>query len=351
MKKVLVVTDLHLWNKDISTLKNSKELAERKIRDIILAVKENDIDHIILGGDVAHDGYKTDIVQFHSHYNLLQTLSNASKDENYMICGNHAFLNASTNLELYINQPCNNTLYKPGEMIITPDKPLFKMVDYIEVEGAIISMHSYNKVNKSYMVPDSLVQGKQHIGIYHDETFLSYSSDRKEYIIKESALQTTFHNVNYAVINHIHMKRKSYYNGSTIFIQPGAVGATTMSDVQNFGEFISLPLFTIDNGEVNLTYIDIPTYKSEYALNMSDLKKERVKPLVLKIDKDYSGDGLYNYQSIEDYTEKLKIPTEVLKVIELSLFGKLSIENLVTLYKDYKKINNDEDISLEEFEI
>ena len=123
------------------------------------------------------------------------------------------------------------------------------------------------------------------------------------------------------------MKRKSYYNGSTIFIQPGSVGATTMSDVQNFGEFISLPLFTIDNGEVNLTYIDIPTYKSEYSLNMSDLKKERVKPLVLKIDKDYSGDGLYNYQSIEDYTEKLKIPTEVLKVIELSLFGRLSIEN------------------------
>ena len=351
MKKVLVVTDIHLWYKDISTLKNSKELAERKVKDIITAVKENEIDHIILGGDVVHEGYKTDLIQFHSHYNLLQTLSNASRGENYLVCGNHAFLNASTNLELYINQPCSNTAYNPGGDIISPDKPLFKMTDFIEVEGAIISMHSFNKVDKSYMTPDSVVQNKQHIGIYHDETFVTYSNDRKEFIIKESALQTTFGNVDYAVINHIHMPKKSHYNGSTIFIQPGSIGATSVTDVANFGEYTSLPVFTIEDGEVTLSYIDIPTYRAEYQINLDELKKEKVKPLVLKIDKDHTGEGIYSYTSIEDYTQKLNVPIEVLKTVEFALSGQLTLDNLVKLYKEYKNIQDDSEFIEEEFVI
>ena len=340
-KTVLIIPDIHLWYKDISSLQNRNSVAERILTDITKQVKENKINHVILGGDVCHSGYKDDIETFHSHFNLLTNLSNASIDENYIVCGNHALMNKSTNPEVYINQPCRNVMYKPPRPIIYPDKPLFQMAPFLKVEDVIISMHSYHPTNNRYFFNPN---GLKHIAIYHDAVMLN-----SDFLVADTYYSNYMYNVDYAVINHIHDYKKPYYKNQTLVITPGSVVPTAADQYKKSEKTLQLPLFKIDGSEVIVDYIEFDKYLDEIILVKPTVEKTKLNPLKAVIKGDTR---ILQYTEISQYIESTKVPKEVLQTIKYAIRGNLDYKILASLNDSMKnKVEDINHIDLKELEV
>lgn len=337
-KTVVLIPDIHLWYKDIGTIKGSKKAVENIILEIIDRVRELGIDHIILGGDVCHAGYKDDIVTFHNHYTLLENLSKASKAENYMIGGNHGLQQLNTNLEVYINQPSNNNLYKPSEVTFYPAEPLFEMKPYVEIEGVIFSLHSFNPRDKEYYTKDSILQGKKHIAIYHDMNMFSDIDFSKTTLgVNQSYYQNYMYNVDVAVVNHIHTKYANFFFNKTLFIVPGSVFPTSTSIHEISAEYVDLPLFIINNGEFEISSIPISRRLKEVVLLQEDVKRTKVNPLKQVVDKASNFIGSTNFAQ---HVQRNQIHPVILKVIEMTKSGELDNAKLAELYDEYRGITN-----------
>ena len=200
--KILFVTDLHKRYTDSTNVRGQLKAQDLIQQDIIKAVSDHGITHIVITGDWYHRG-------FHGLCEAMDCMEwdkriSASVNGNVFLCvGNHFFLERDENPEMYIIQP--NDFMKPKKPIATPDKPIFNVVEQLNIGDVQFSFFHYTKMQKNY-VRQRNDGVKQHIGIYHDEACVpSWIAEQEGFKSKTSNkyLNKIYDNVDLAIHGHI----------------------------------------------------------------------------------------------------------------------------------------------------
>ena len=343
--RILCLSDLHKRYKDSTNVKGQIEVQQKIQNDIIDYVKANNVTHLIILGDWYDRGFHG-LGPAYGAIEMDRRISNAVNGNVFLCVGNHFYLERDENPEMYIIQP--NPFIKPVIEIPLPDKPIFNVVPYININGVQITFFHYHKTNKDYTVNlDSNV--KYHIGIYHDDNALPTYIRAQEGIKSTTSMSTLNHiydNVDLAIHGHIHTKvgtsTLELSNGKQVpIVVPGALGITANMENLKYSD-VDLPLIDIsDNGDVTLSYAKFKTY-------LEDLRF--FKPKTTKLPTVGTADlmehkatilNTHGFFSLNNYLENKGYSSLQLAFVDAARGGTLDIMNAVSILQQ-EVYNKDE---------
>lgn len=282
MTRILFITDLHKRYQDSSSIKGQIEVQRKIQEDIIAFNKANGVTHNVIAGDWYDRGFHG-LGQAYGEMEMDKRLSESVNGNVYLCVGNHFYLERDENPEMYIIQP--NAFIRPQVSIPVPDKPVFNMVQTLQLGPVQIDFFHFNKINKdyiSYRKPETTF----HIGVYHDDSVVpGWVREQEGYT--GSSTQTYFNqiyaNIDLAVHGHIHTKigvtNISLADGRKVpLIIPGSLGITQNKEIFKHTS-VKLPIIDIDDdGNVSLRMADFSTHLND--LRFHETKKKKKNPLV-----------------------------------------------------------------------
>jgi len=264
--KILLYGDTHMRFSDYSTVRNYVTVSELNLSTIVELNRQHKIDCNIHLGD-AYDGGYDGIGRDRRHQSLWKAVQDSVRYF-YLNIGNHILIDRDSNPEMYLIQP--SAKYKSSEATFE-EQQFFKTPDEVVIGGKIqISLFHYDPKNKEYVSPR--LDGVEHrIAVYHDECMIP--PNVKKRLGMEASLGTTyfermFDDIDYAVFGDLHIPQPSTTftkaNGSkVVFDIPGSPNITT-SDIRYRHPSINMPLLTLKDGTVSISYIKFDTNISKY---------------------------------------------------------------------------------------
>lgn len=273
--RILFVSDLHKRDCDFSTIAGYTKAVDAVQYDILKFVKENSVTHLVSLGDWYDKGFRS-INRANNDRNLDEALSSAVNGNFYICLGNHFFLERDNNPEMYSIQPSQQ--YKPSQPIYA-DRPIIRAVPALRVGPVQISFHHFSKEHKEY-ISDRDPDATFHIGVYHDDVVIPTQARNAGGFhgnTLNSVLDATFHNVDMAIVGHVHKPLGVVHvpvEGRTMpMIIPGALAH--VQTVNNPHTSVKLPMIDIDDdGRISCS---LPTF--ELHVNMLRFYKRKDRPI------------------------------------------------------------------------
>ena len=276
LARVLFISDLHKRYKDSTSIKGQLEVQQKIQEDIINFNKAYGVTHNIILGDWYDRGFHG-LGQAFGAIEMDRRISESVNGNVYLCVGNHFYLERDENPEMYIIQP--NAHIHPQLDIPIPDKPIFKVVQALQIGSVLISFFHFSKVNKEYYhdIPEDVTF---HIGVYHDDNTLpSWVREQAGYTGGQSQVyfNKIYQNVDLAIHGHIHTKIGSVSvpigDRKVPMIIPGSLGITQNKESLKHNEVL-LPLLEInDDSSVKMQLVPFSTHLSE--LRFFDTNKKR----------------------------------------------------------------------------
>lgn len=282
LARILFLTDFHKRYKDSTSIKGILPVQQKIQEEIISFIKANDVTHCISTGDWYDSGFHG-LGPAYGSMEMDRRLSAAVNGNMYLCIGNHFYLERDENPEMYIIQP--NAFIKPLTPIAVPDKPIFNMIQTLQIGQVQIDFFHYNKLNKNYVAyrnPNTTF----HIGVYHDDTVVpGWVREQEGYTgaSTQSYMDTVYNNIDLAIHGHIHTKigmtsiQLSSGRKVPMFI-PGALSITQNKECFKHQD-VQLPLIDIDDDStVHVKQATFSTHLAE--LKFYAPKKKKEHPLV-----------------------------------------------------------------------
>lgn len=339
---VVPLLDSHWRDVDFKTIGGFCKAVSLTSQDFIKICKDVKATRIISTGDLCDKGYRT-IHETFTHRNLLQEMNDITRNQVYMVIGNHFFLERDTNPELYWIQP--HQIYKPIKSIYAKE-PLLKTPNQIMVNCMQISLFHYNKHDKNYVnrvSPDA----RYHCGFYHDDTVVPAHVRIQEGIDKPmsvSYVRTIFDNIDLAVMGHIHTPYGLVtinLGGKEIPVDIPGSAAIVTSKPSDLHTSIKIPVFTITDKSYKKEYVELslhtnelkfyrPTNKAvvadqEGVVDITTLSNNDIRKLIAK--EHLEGMSAFAYLEMGGCSEYQ------MKLFELAQRGVLNTLNAMKVYK------------------
>lgn len=247
--RILFLTDLHKRDADFTTITGYTEAIDKVQDDILTTVRNLGVTHIIVGGDWYDKGYRS-INRTFNDMNYDKLISDSVNGNVYICRGNHLYLERDSNPEMYLIQPC--AAMPPIHPIKTPEEPLFKSPDVLQIGPLQISLFHFDKSNKQYIRARN-PETTFHVGVFHDDCVVptsvrAMSGDHG--ITSTTALASYYENLDFAVCNHIHMACglvRVQANGREVPVMvPGSL-CITKNKTSELHSSVNLPVITLED--------------------------------------------------------------------------------------------------------
>ena len=331
--RCLYLTDLHKPYKESSSIKGRITATQMIQEDILRFVAENNVTHILIGGDWYDRGFHGLGPAF-SAIEMDRKISAAVNGNVYLCVGNHFYLERDENPEMYIIQP--NKYFKPSYNMVMPEEPIFKCVNELIIGNVQFSFFHYSKVCKNY-VNDVRPGVTYHIGIYHDDYCLPQwvlEADGFRSNTPANVLNDIYRNVDLALHGHIHKRHNLVKLGLNsgreipMFV-PGSLGITSNKDILKHTE-VTLPIIDIsDESVVSLKTATFSTHLDKLKFYATAKKKTIAVPDAVM------GHTLMpkstSLQSLPNYLLSIGRKESALKLIDAACKGTLNLPEAVSI--------------------
>ena len=249
--RILFLTDLHKRDTDFTTITGYTSAIDCVQEDILRFIKDNNVTHLIIGGDWYDKGYRSINRAYNDRY-YDEAISAAVNGNVYLCRGNHIYLERDSNPEMYLIQPCPDMPL--AKNIKMPEKQLFKTPPYVQIGPIQISLFHFSKDNKNYVMERN-PETTFHIGVFHDDVMIPSSvrqaAGDMQYTTT-SALAAYYNNLDLAICNHIHMAvgRVDIHltNKKVPCYIPGAL-CITANKLNEIHDSVQLPLITLEDDD------------------------------------------------------------------------------------------------------
>ena len=252
LDRILVLPDFHKRDRDSASIHGQIEASKLVQLDLLNLIDKYEITKVFCLGDWYHKGFHN-MVRFWECIQEDKLLSEKVDGEVYLLVGNHAYLESDANPERFIIQP-NDFLKFSTQVTTMPEKPIFKVVNQLQIGGVQIDFFHYTKVNKNY-IKELNPETTYHIGLYHDEVTLAgwikqtegYNSGQ----VTQHHLNAIYKNIDLGIHGHIHSSigivKQELTDGRTVpLVIPGAMCITANTPSQRH-EFVKLPILEIND--------------------------------------------------------------------------------------------------------
>lgn len=291
--RILFASDLHKRDCDFSTIAGYTKAVDAVQRDLLEFIRKNRITHLVSLGDWYDKGYRS-INRSSNDRNLDEDLSRAVNGNFYICLGNHFFLERDNNPEMYLIQP--SEYYHPSQPIYA-SSPIIRAVPSLRIGPVQISFFHYNKENKDYTIERD-ADTTYHIGVYHDDVVVPTSQRNAggfHGTTLTSCVDNTFHNIDLAIVGHIHTPLGAFniqsYGRTLPMIVPGSLSITASGE-QNMHTSVNLPVVEIsDEGRVSCSLFPFDLHTNLlrfYKKKAKAVKAEMPEQAVLEIPKTVS---------------------------------------------------------------
>ncbi len=337
IRRVLIITDVHLRDVDFKTLKGYKSAVESLFMDTFIPlIDEKNITDVIYAGDLVDKGYRVLGAAF-AHEQMIRRVKEHISNHYALVLGNHFFIEMLSNPELYWIQP--HPIYKPIEKVYNT-KPLLETPDKIIINKTQISLFHYNKTNKNYTRKRE-AGINYHIGIYHDDVCVPISVRKSLGITAVSSSTNIFDNIDLAIHGHIHTPQPVTYVNNVPQIIPGSCSLTS-SDEREYHTKVLLPIIEIGEETATLSYAPISIGVHKYRLMKKKAepnKQIRQQLMQMKEIKNVPVDN------IADFIRSNNLPVHYIPLIRMASNNTLSIESFmkgVLPYGEQQSVNFEE---------
>lgn len=340
---ILIISDLHLWFKNMRNRKNSVKDNLETFNKIIERVKKcrrenpKDIIYLVFLGDIFHQGFDKSTEMFNlwiQQFSILRSLCNGI----FLVMGNHEWSYRLNNpFWSLINEVESEKLRNRGATA-NGLLPICRLTDKISIDGIdlhflhhntnfseltseknILFSHGYWMTKNTF---DSLIEKA---GMETQSKYSEYNSiEDNEVIIK---------NFQYAFFGHMHMlKGKTKIEWDSDFFEPttfyylASLGLTEVNEVLKLDGIRLLPEIVIENGEVNVIDHEIEIPHGEEILKMKVVQDNKEKYEVMKEKKklkEITMQEVCGDNPIEEIVEELMAEGNTMA---LELFQSLKIE-------------------------
>ncbi len=287
--RILFVSDMHKRYTDSASIRNQVVVQNKIQQEIITFVHNNNVTDVVILGDWYDRGFHG-IGPAYGSMELDRRLSAAVDGRVYLCVGNHFYLERDENPEMYVIQP--NDYIKPSINIPLPDKPIFQMVQQLNIGTVQIDFFHFSKINKEYVAyrnPSTTF----HIGVYHDDVVVPGWVREQEGFTgasSQSYMNKIYSNIDLAIHGHIHtaigMTSIQLDNGRKVpLIIPGGLGISQNKEIFKHKE-VKLPIVDIDdNSRVQLKLATFSTHLDELEFHAPRKRSKKAKrPLVNTTD-------------------------------------------------------------------
>lgn len=343
--KILFITDLHKRYKDSSSIKGQLAVQQKIQEEIINFNYQNGITHNIIAGDWYDRGFHG-LGQAYGAIEMDRRLSKSVNGNVYLCVGNHFYLERDENPEMYIIQP--NAFIKPQFPIPVPERPIFQMVQTLQIGTVQIDFFHYNKLNKDYMAyrkPETTY----HIGVYHDDAVLpGWIREQEGYTgaSTQAYMNNIYNNIDLAIHGHIHTKvgtaSVQLASGKQVpMFVPGSLGIT--QNKENFKHTdVQLPIIEIeDDYSVNIKVATFSTHLDElrfYSANKKR-KKESISDNMVMSGQLTMGNTSAELQSLPIYMTKKGYTNRHLNLINAAIGDTLNLATAVRILAEADEIH------------
>lgn len=340
---ILYINDMHKRWQDSESVKGILAVQQKQQLDFLKYIKENNITHVILGGDWYDRGFHG-LAMAWGQTEMDRRLSAAVNGNLYMCVGNHFYLERDENPEMYIIQPCD--LYKPSLPIPVAEKPICQCINTLKVGTVQIDFFHYSKTNKDYVRPRD-PDTTYHIGIYHDDRVVpSYVRELEGFHspVSQEYYNRIYDNIDFAICAHIHSKvgmtQMTLINGRQIpmFI-PGVMHATRNVDNEKHTA-VTVPVINIlDDNSIEFKAATFSTYLDELQFNTRKKNNTKVDTTVEAIASHTAGSVSRSTlaPSLGAHLQSIGYDTAHLEMANAAMHGELSFNKAVTILSAMQK--------------
>lgn len=332
--RILFVSDTHKRYKDSASIKGQLLAQNLVQQDIIDAIHEEEITHVLIGGDWYDRGFHGLGPAFGS-MEMDRRLSAAVNGNVFLCVGNHFYLERDENPEMYIIQP--NEMIKTSLDIPLPDKPIFKVTRKLRIGDVQISFFHFSKLDKRYIAEKD--EGvKFHIGVYHDDKCVpTWVGEMDGYSSNTSVntLNTLYNNIDLALHGHIHSKvgvvTYELMDGRKVPLWiPGSMTITQNKESAKHTE-VTLPIITInDDSTVEVSGRTFSTHMDLLKFH-STKKSSEVKPFTEVMSNNEAAFTKANYISLNDYLTSKGYQPYHLQMVNAARNGALDLVTAINI--------------------
>ena len=349
--KILIVPDIHLKARDVSTIRGYVANATENVRRLTKYVSSNGFTHVFLLGDVFDRGYDADLSKTFSHISLMESLAEAVNGNLYGVIGNHIRLKLDTNPELYLIQPHKELVTRE---VVERKEQIIKTPDRLVLNGCEFLFMHHKKYAKTAMDYRPIIdQGcRYHIGLYHTDLVIPNDklSDNPALLSTStsSTIMQALDQIDYAFVGHIHTPLGAFKVGRTTMYVPGSLNNTTASE-RTRHDICKLPIVSIsDDGEISISQYDFDMHLEEVVFSKVADKDARADKLRLlrgnnqaelyddlilaSIDTEHAFMTLPNYMRTKGYTASdVRAVTSVIDAPE-------DLTNVMSIYREEENL-------------
>lgn len=348
--RILCISDLHKRYKDSTSIKGQLEVQQLIQEDLIAFNKANNVTHNIVLGDWYDRGFHG-LGQAYGSMEMDRRLSESVNGNMYLCVGNHFYLERDENPEMYIIQP--NQFIKPQMSIPLPEKPIFNVVQSLNIGTVQIDFFHFNKLNKDYVAfRDQSVTF--HIGIYHDDAVIPGWIREQEGLTgsaNQSYMNRIYDNVDLAIHGHIHTKIgmcsiQLATNKKVPLCVPGSLGITQNKECFKHSE-VQLPMIEIDDDDtVHIKMVKFSTHLDKLRF-YNQKKKKKDSNLQQELLAGNAGISMVGHaiQSLPVYMNSKGYKQKHLNLINAAVTDTLSVATAVMILAEADQIEQHDECS------
>lgn len=280
--RVLPITDRHNRDRNFDTVGGFVKVQGMIGNDIINFFNKDVYKDIAIHmGDVFDQGYRSAIATY-VDTSRERRLKDAVNGDNFLVVGNHLYIQRDSNPEFLMLQPDPRFIPK-RKLDLVPEDKVFHVADAIIIDDIQISLVHYQEMNKQYKrIREPNI--KTHIALFHDDNVIPSSIKQgrgMKTTISSEYLSDVLEDIDIAVVAHWHesIGKVDIHVGNRIVPMwiPGALAhvSTTVSERH---KQISLPSFVFTQEGMKVEMVTFKTYLNElkfYESNESEFKKKQ----------------------------------------------------------------------------
>ena len=342
-KRILHINDIHMRERDFSTVKNYVSVLESKLELLIKLKSDLDLYGIIINGDLCDNGYHDKLIH-HSHINLIKELGRGLHVFALNI-GNHFYIERDNNIELFLIQP--HKVHKMRKHFYASE-PIIATPETVCIDSIQFSLFNYSPSDKNYVRP-VLPGMTYHVGLYHDEVILPRDIRSDLHLPVEVTTNyrcAIFKNIDEGICAHIHKPFGTQYlslNNRIIPLHiPGSISITENSSIEQH-EFVDLPLHVISGSSISTRFVKFPTLINELVFkerkDSSDID-DGVNPIFVSDITETSQSiqyGLNKRTNLISYLEDKGYKSTVIELIKSAITGDLDETKAIKLHIQLQK--------------
>lgn len=302
MKRIFVIQDMHIWNKNISNRKDYISECITNFNTVENIVKSSrrkymmDKIYIVFLGDIFHQGFGDDSLSFNiwvQKFQMLRAVCNGI----YFVVGNHELSYKEKNPFWSLMNEIKSNKLKKYKVECYGALPIATLTDYLDIDGIRLHFNHYgtpienilgNRNNilfsHEYWMTDNMFNSLEKIGGEKlKRQYLRYNKITDTSVIKNFKL---------CFFGHMHRFQSQFKivwdnKGSkeTILYHLASLGLTNKDEVKNTGDTRIIPEIVFNNGEVSVVEHKIKIPNGIELLKYDTVKKQESQYEITKLRK------------------------------------------------------------------